>query len=66
MATRSETLEKFLGRRTVSCLGYALLIFVVLLACAVGYAYYKQQKENAPLTPNVQPQNPVLPPLPKS
>ena len=54
MVTRSDVLEKLVGRRLVSCLGWALLLFVLLVAGLLAYSYYSK-KPDAPATPNSAP-----------
>jgi hypothetical protein len=44
-------------------LGYALLIFVILLAAALAYSYYKQGRKDSNL-PGPNQVTPVVPPLP--
>lgn len=56
MVTRSDVLEKLLGRRVVSCLGWCLLLLVALLIGVLAYSYFKGQPADAPKpTPSVPP-----------
>lgn len=50
MVTRSDVLEKFFGRRLVSCLGWGLLILVLLVGGVLVYSLFKAEKppESAP------------------
>jgi hypothetical protein len=57
VVTRSDVLEKFFGRRVVSCLGWALLLFVALVISVLVYAYFKGQPPETPQSPS-----PRLPP----
>ena len=57
MPTRSDTLEKLIGRRAVTCLGFVFLTVVLLFAVAFAYTYFKgTPPDNAP--PNPAPKQP--------
>jgi hypothetical protein len=48
MVTRSDVLEKFFGRRLVSCLGWSLLLIVLLVGGVLIYSLFKGDNPPAP------------------
>jgi hypothetical protein len=57
MPSRSETVEKMIGRRATSCLGFFLLVLVLLMILALlsPWLFPKEKPANAPTPPVQQP-----------
>ena len=51
MVSRAETMEKLLGRRAVSCFGFALLLLALLLILALAWPYLFPDNQGAKTTP---------------